>query len=181
MAAASIYRSAIVVPLTEKKIEEVLKCTSPATCFSDPAVDPGKFVRDAAGLITGAGDENALRAAGQLMKIDEARFGWMVGIILFDGMGYRNPFTVAYRGLAFGDPAIDSRIGEWTEALLSRNAKSTQQAWAEAMLDKYSVVPNADQWATDPIAERLSPKVLDLVRSNVTRLAAETIEKRTKR
>jgi hypothetical protein len=181
IAAASIYRSAIVVPLTEKKIEEVLKSASPATCFSDPTVDPEKFVREAAGLITGAGDENALKAASQLMKIDEARFGWTVRIILFSGMAYRNPFTVAYRGFAIGDPAIDSRIAEWTEALLSQNHKSTQQDWAEAMLDRYSVVPNAGQWATDPIATRLSPKVLDLVQSNVTRLAAETLEKRTKR
>jgi len=178
---AEKYRSAIVVPLTEKKIEEVLKSTSPATCFSDPAVDPGKFVRDAAGLITGDGDENALRAAGQLMKIDEARFGWMVRTILFGTMGYRNPFTVAYRGFAIGDPSIDSRIAEWTEAQLSQNVKSTQQDWAGAMLDRYSVVPNADQWATDPIATRLSPKVLELVQSNVTRLAAETLEKRAKR
>jgi hypothetical protein len=181
IAAASIYRSAIVVPLTEKKIEEVLKSASPATCFSDPTVDPEKFVREAAGLITGAGDENALKAASQLMKIDEARFGWTVRIILFSGMGYRNPFTVAYRGFAIGDPLIDSRIAEWSEAQLSQNVKSTQQDWAEAMLDRYSVAPNANQWATDPIATRLSPKVLDLVQSNVTRLAAETLEKRAKR
>jgi hypothetical protein len=181
MSAALKYRGAVVVPLTEKKIEEVLKSTSPATCFSDPSVDPGKFVREAVAAIRGAGDENALKAAGQLMEIDEARFGFMVGNILFNAMAYRNPFTVAYRGFAIGDPAIDSRIAEWTEALLSQNHKSTQQDWAEAMLDRYSVVPNAGQWATDPIATRLSPKVLDLVQSNVTRLAAETLEKRTKR
>src|ERR1700722_16949902 len=110
---AEKYRSAIVVPLTEKKIEEVLKSASPATCFSDPTVDPEKFVREVAGLITGAGDGNALKAASQLMKIDEARFGWMVRIILLDAMGYRNPFAVAYRGFAIGDPAVDSRIGDW--------------------------------------------------------------------
>ena len=57
IAVAEIYRSAIVVPLTEKKIEEVLKSTSPATCFSDPTVDPEKFVANAVGLIRGAGDE----------------------------------------------------------------------------------------------------------------------------
>jgi hypothetical protein len=34
---------------------------------------------------------------------------------------------------------------------------------------------------TDPIAARLSPRVLELMRSDVTRLAAETIEKRAKR
>jgi hypothetical protein len=180
MSVALKYRGAVVVPITEKKIEEVLKSASPATCFSDPSVDPGKFVREAVAVIRGAGDENALKAAGQLMKIDEARFGFMVGNILFNAMGYRNQFTVAYRGFAIGDPSIDSRIAEWTEAQLSQGVKSTQQSWAEAMLDKYSVVPNADQWATDPIATRLSPKVLDLVQSNVTRLAGETIEKRTK-
>jgi hypothetical protein len=180
MSAPMKYRGAIVVPLTEQKIEEILRSTSPATCFTDPAVDPGKFVREAVAVITGAGDEDALKAASQLMKIDEARFGWMVGNILFNGMGYRNPFTVAYRGFAIGDPLIDSRIAVWTEAQLSQNHQSTQQDWAEAMLDRYSVVPNADQWATDPIASRLSPKVLNLIRSNVTRLAAETIEKRMK-
>src|ERR1700685_504563 len=111
---AEKYRSAIVVPLTEKKIEEVLKSASPATCFSDPTVDPEEFVREAAGLTPGAGDENALKAASQLMKIDEARFGWTVGIILFSGMGYRNPFMVAYGGLAIGEPAVDSRVGGWT-------------------------------------------------------------------
>jgi hypothetical protein len=56
----------------------------------------------------------------------------------------------------------------------SQNVKSTQQDWAEAMLDRYSVVPNANQWAIDPIAVRLSPKVLDLVQSKI-------LEKRSKR
>jgi hypothetical protein len=49
------------------------------------------------------------------------------------------------------------------------------------MLDRYSVVPNAGQWVTDPIATRLSLKVLDLVQSNVSRLTVETLEKRAKR
>ncbi len=114
------------------------------------------------------------------MRIDEPRFGFMVANVLYNGIGYRNPFEVDYNGLAMGDPSLDSRIAEWAEALLSRNAKSTQQSRAEAMLDKYIVVPNANQWATNPLAIRLSPTVLDLVRSNVARLAAETIEKRTK-
>jgi hypothetical protein len=177
---ASHARSAIIVPLTEKKIEEVLRSTAPSTCFSDPSVDPQIFLRDAPHLITGAGDENALRATGQLMKIDEGRFGFMIGNILYHAQSYRNAFTVAYRGLAIGDPAIDRRIIEWAEALLAQNAKSTQEAWAEAMLDKYSVVPNASQWEADPIAARLSPKVLEQVRDNVTRLAGEIVLKRGK-
>jgi hypothetical protein len=46
-----------VVPLAEKKIEEVLKSTSPATRFADSTVDPEKFVANAVGLISVRGGE----------------------------------------------------------------------------------------------------------------------------
>jgi hypothetical protein len=180
-AVATHERPAIIVTLTERKIEQVLASPSPAACFSDGSVSPQEFVKKATAVIRGAGDENALRAVSRLMHIDEPRFSFMVGLILYHAQSYSNAFTVAYRGLALGDTAVGRRIAEWTETQLGQNVKSTQQAWAEAMLDRYGVIPNAEQWRSDPIASRLSPKVLNLVRENVTRAAVETLEKRTKR
>jgi hypothetical protein len=155
---AAVFKSSITVPLVERKIEEVLRSMDPASCFSTANVDPKIFVREASYLIAGAGNETALKAIGQLMEIDEARFGGMVSSTLFSVPGNRNPFTVAYRGFAIGEPAVDRRLGEWAEAALARNAQSTQEAWAAAMLEKYTLVPTAERWATDPIATRLSQK-----------------------
>jgi hypothetical protein len=178
----TVFKSAVTVPLIEAKIEEVLRSNNPASCFSTPNVDPKIFVRDAAHLIEGAGDETALKAASQLMRIDEARFSGIVSMTLYSVPGNRNRFTVAYRGFAIGDPAVDRRIGEWAETILAQeDGQSTKKAWAEAMLEKYGVVPNTEQWATDPIATRLSQKTLELVRESVTRLAVEALEKRTRK
>lgn len=106
-------RGSVVVPVIEKKIEEVLKSSSPATCFSDPTVDPRRFVGLATGLIESAEDENALKAASMLMRIDEARFGPMVQMVFLNADGCRNPFIVAYRGLDRrpGDQSTGHRLG----------------------------------------------------------------------
>lgn len=73
-----LNRSSLVLPMIEKKIEEVLKSPNPLDCFTDKTVDPQKFVDVAAWSIPSAGDENALREVGRLIAIDEKRFGMLV-------------------------------------------------------------------------------------------------------
>ena len=143
-----LNRSAVTLPLIEQKIEEVLRSPSPLDCFSNKSVDPRKFVDVAALAITEAGDVQALKEVSKLMKIDEKRFGWLVGKTLLTARTYRNPFTVAYGGFEIGDVAIDSRIAPWFEAQFSqaeailRNAdtdfdvRRQKQWWAEALSRK---------------------------------------------
>lgn len=180
-----LNRSSLVLPIIEKKIEEVLRSTSPLDCFTDKTVDPQKFVDVAAWSIPSAGDEYALRAVSKLIAIDEKRFGMLVRNTLLSVHGTQNPFTVAYRGFGIGDPAIDKRIIAWIGPQFDDDSEFRQGQlkhwWAEAMLDKYGRVPNEADWANDPIASRLTPALAASLHCEILRLAAETFEKQTKK
>ncbi len=176
-------RGSVVVPVIEKKIEEVLKSSSPATCFSDPTVDPRRFVGLATGLIESAEDENALKAASMLMRIDEARFGPMVQMVFLNADGCRNPFIVAYRGLDRrpGDQSTGHRLGRAAIVGQDRLHAPTRAAGlGEATLDRYGLVVNDALWEKDPIASRLKPELSAAIRGDIVRLATETLEKQTK-
>jgi hypothetical protein len=185
-----LNRSSVALPLIEQKIEEVLRSPSPLGSFSDQTVDPQKFVDIAALAITTAGDVQALKEASKLMRIDEKRFGWMVGKTLLTARTYRNPFTVAYGGFEIGDPAIDSRIAPWFESQFSQAEAILRQAdtdfdirrqkqwWAEALVEKYRGVPTERQWLADPLASRLSQVRAAGLHDDVVRFAAEAVQKR---
>lgn len=181
------WRSATAVPLVEKKVEQVLASRVPAACFTQPGVDPKRFLSLATGFIEFAADESAIRAAATLVRIDGLHFSSVVNGVLLNANagGPRNPFTVAYAGLELGDPVVARRINGWAESLFASEAKfptsESRQRWAEAMLEKYGVVPGDGIWATDPIAIGLSRKTLESTRSAVTRLAAEVLEKRVRK
>lgn len=181
IAAAAKFRSSITIPIVESKVEEVLASKRPRSCFSNPAVDPEDFVHNAVAFIEDAGDQNALKAASMLMKVDQGRFGPMVRSILLSSYGYGNPFVVAYGGLALHDASLDARIIQWADEELSDITKTLKDWWATALLDRYTVVPNDSQWATDPIASRLNPDLARKLRPEISALAAEALLGRSKR
>jgi hypothetical protein len=139
-------RSDLAVPLLEKKIEEVLHAKSPADCFSDKAADPNRFVFGAASIIASSADRQGMKAIDKLMRINEERFGGFVTDALSAAYGRENPVKVAYEGLDLGNPGMDRRIVEWIAPLLYDKKSPTaaaqlKQWWADAILDRYSVVP----------------------------------------
>jgi hypothetical protein len=177
--------SDLAVSIIEKKIEQVLKSDSPATCFSERTVDPKLFVAEAAGEIAYAADENAFRATSRLMKIDEQRFGRFVESTLgyaYSSSARRNPLTVAYGGLDLGDPAVDRRIIEWIEPLFIRWSANTaalhKRMWAEALVERYGAPPTETEWANDPIASRLRHPQAATLHDEMIRLAADALQKR---
>jgi hypothetical protein len=156
-----LSRSSIVLPVLEKKIEETIHSVSPRDLFDSPSIDPQRVIGIAASMIAYAGDAQALQEESKLMKIDEKRFGDLVRLTLFHANNRGNSFTLAYRGFEIGDPAMDTRIAayvkERVEAKQAVDRGTTFAAWAEAIVEQHDGVPNANQWARDPIASRLEP------------------------
>jgi hypothetical protein len=70
-----VNKSPLVLPLVEKKIEQVLKSASPRECFTDETVDPNRFVVVASWGMANTGSEQALVEVAKLIKLDEKRFG----------------------------------------------------------------------------------------------------------
>ena len=160
-----INRSSITLPLIEEKIEEALNQPLP----------PQRFVDTAAELIAYAGDAQALKAIAKLIALDEKRFSPLVGRALTHSANWRDPFTVAYRGLELGDEAVARYTTTWAESALASDRM--RRAWAEAMLDRYGKVPGDSEWVTDPIASRLKDRASPELRQSVLRLATEAQRK----
>lgn len=193
-------KSSLTLPVIEKRIEEVLKSNAPTELFTDKSVDPQKFIALAVSTIEYLGNEPALRECAKLLHLDEKRFDSCVQRTLINAEDFRNPFLVAYQGLAIGDPALEARIAGWAEAKLSdkepppRNfgprdpvpktefeIQQTRQSWAEALVDEYSGVLTDTQWRSDPIASRLTPSRAESLHNDMIRRTSEIIEKRTTR
>jgi hypothetical protein len=183
-------RSAVVLPILEKKIEEVLTSRSPLEYFTDKAVDPKRFVDLGAVTIADADNELALRELSKLMRLDEQRFSRLhvVQRVLLGAQNIGNPYTLAYRGFEIGDPAIDRGIVAWAEELLGDEAKrysiqsddnirGQRWAWAEAIVQRYGGVPTEKQWKTDPLASRLNAQMAASLHGSVMRHAAEAAGK----
>jgi hypothetical protein len=170
-------RSSLILPIMEKKIEEVLKSPNPLDCFTDKTADPQKFVDLAAWMIPGAGDEYALREVGKLIAIDEKRFGMLVRNTLLAAENLRNPFTVAYRGFEIGDPAVNKRVVAWIGQEFDDKTEFRQGQlkhwWAEAMVERYGGAPNEVNWASDPIATQIKPELAESLHYEILRLAVE--------
>jgi len=172
-------RSSLVIPIIERKIEEVLKAPNRQGCFTDPQADPETFLAIAASNIAWVGDENSLKAASKLLALDENRFDLMVRNTFYATYGRRNPVTLAYKGIEMGDPAVQKRIVAWVEAdaafEASNDASLTELKgwWAEAMLEKYHGVPIDADWRSDPIASRIDRALADSLRDDILRRAAQ--------
>jgi hypothetical protein len=160
-----VNRSALVVPLIEAKIEAELRS----------ATRSERFIDLAAAMIAYAGDEQSVRAVSKLIRIDEKRFGPLVGRTLDNAGKWRNPFGVAYWALDLGDGTVAGYTTAWSESVLATSRM--QRSWAEAMLDRYGKVPGETEWATDPIASRLKNRASPELRQSVQRFATEAQKK----
>lgn len=162
-----LNRSAITLPLIEERVIQTFKSKEESN---------GQFIGIASEMIAYAGDEHSLRVIGRLIALDENRFGILVGRTLDNALDRRNPFLVAYSGFEFGDKAISRRIVEWSERVLASNRM--RRLWGEAVIGKYGRVPSKAEWASDPLASRLSQSDADSLRSVVLRFAEEARSKR---
>ena len=161
-----LNRSAIVLPLLERRVEDELRSQVPSK----------ELIGTATEMIAYAGDEQALREATKLIAIDGAKFGRLVERTLDNALDFRNPFMVAYRGLNIGSEATSERIGEWADARLG--APKMQRLFAEAMLERYERIPNETAWSNDPVVSRLKSRTLAGLRQRVVDLAAASGDKK---
>jgi hypothetical protein len=164
-----VNRSALVVPLIEAKIEAELASAKRSERFIDLA----------AAMIAYVGDEQSVRAVSKLIRIDERRFGPLVGRTLDNAGKWHNPFGAAYQALDLGDGTVPGYTIAWAETALTSNRM--QRMWAEAMLVRYGKVPGDDEWAVDPIASRLSDRASPELRRTVLSLAEDAQRKRERR
>lgn len=183
LALLELNRSSLVLPLFELKIEQVLKSPRPQDCFTDPAVDPKRFVNVTAWTIANVGDDEALRQVTKLLHIDEKRFDSLVAATLTHSRNWHNPFTVAYHGFELHDRAVDLRIVTWIESQLSSPEPSTvddaKRRWSEALVDKYGGAPTEAQWASDPIILGLKPSLAESLHNEMMRMAVDVLAKRS--
>jgi hypothetical protein len=163
-----VNRSALVVPLIEAKIEAEL----------GSATRSERFIDLAAAMIAYAGDEQSVRAVSKLIRIDEKRFGPLVGRTLDNAGKWHNPFGAAYQALDLGDGTVTGYTIAWAETALTSNRM--QRTWAEAMVVRYGKVPDESVWATDVIASRLKDRASPELRQSVQRFATEAQKKREK-
>ncbi|MGA2116420.1 MAG: hypothetical protein ABSH56_16885 [Bryobacteraceae bacterium] len=182
-------RSSLILPLIEQKLEEVVKSPDPRECFVDKSLDIPSTVITLWSVIAYPGNRQALLEASKLLKLDEKRFGPMVGHIVYAAMAEEREFTVANQGFDLGDPAIDKRIVPVMEDLIEKelpqignplfeNVPGARHKWAEALVDRYGGAPTELQWATDPLASRLKPALRDAFTYDVFRYAKEAAAKR---
>jgi hypothetical protein len=161
-----VNRSVLVLPLLESRIEQELKRSQHSE----------RLIELACVMIAYAGNEESLRAIGNLIGLDEARFGPLVGRTFDNAGNWRNPFTVAYRGLELGNEAVSRHTVAWVASAVASDRM--RRNWAEAMLDRYGKVPGDSEWATDPIVSRLEDRASPELRQSVGRFAAEVQRKR---
>src|SRR5581483_2354820 len=110
-------RSALILPLIESKLEQVLTSPDAVGLFAGRTVDTQSFTAAAVSIIAEAADEAALRAASRLSRIRD--FSGLVTAILFKADTRENAFRLAYRGLALGDPRLERGILAWAEQVLA--------------------------------------------------------------
>jgi hypothetical protein len=183
----------LILPLIEAKIEEVLKATNPAECFTNKSVPPEETIFYLWRTIVWVGDKQSLLEASKLLKIDEKRFDQMVDHTMIAAYS-RNPFKLAYQGFEIGDPAIDKRLLAWVEKALREELDKIgnpvfekaegypRRRWAEALVDRYGGVPSPAQWTNDPIASHLgSIPEMALLERDVRRFTLEIAEKRAQK
>jgi hypothetical protein len=179
-----LFRSSLVLPIIERRIEEVLRSGNPQECFTDKAAVPKYFVDVGAGLIAEVGDEYAMREIAKLVAVDEKRFGPLVIDVLVNAQDRGNPFAVAYKGFDIGDPRVDKQIVAWASHEFEDETAFWQGKlkhwWAEAMVEKYRV-PLDMHWHDDPLASRIDRQLADSLHDDIFRLAAEARDRQAKK
>lgn len=164
-----INRSALVVPILESQVE--LELQRPQR--SERSIDLSSA------LVAYPGDAFSLEAVGKLLRLDESRFGPLVGRTLDNVPDDRNPFALVYTVISSGNGALSSRAIEWANSALLSNRM--QRAWAELLLDRYGKVPSESEWANDPIASRLTNRASSELRQREARFVGDVQRKRQQR
>lgn len=162
-----LNRSALVLPLLERRVEDEFRAQSPSK----------ELIGIVTEMIAYAGDEQALREASKLIALDGQSFGRLVGRTLDNALDFRNPFVVAYSGLNFGIEPVSDLIGEWASSKLS--APKMQRLLAEAMLARYERIPDEVTLNKDPIVSRLTKGVSAGLRQKLADFATSSEKKRT--
>lgn len=178
-----LNRSSLVLPMIERKIEEVIKSSNPTECFTEKAVDPQRFIGYAASALSRGGDEQAIIEVGKLLELDMKRFDRIVNAVMAAVHTNENPFALAYRSFEIGSSAVHNRVAAWAEDTIiheppDNSPVGMRQQWATAMADHYGAVPDQKQWDTDPIVSRMKPGVAKMLRSDMDRLTREAWERR---
>lgn len=113
------HRSSIVIPMIERKIENVLSSTSSAGLFSKESIDPTIFAARAGSMIAHAGNIEAIRAVTSLIRINRSRFAHLAvetfGNALRMGL---NPMSLGYEALALDDRDLDPLVVNWASSAL---------------------------------------------------------------
>jgi hypothetical protein len=170
----------------EQKIEQVLRSTSPSECFTEGSVNPVVFVSLAAETIAYAGNAEAVRQIGKLIKLDEKRFGDLVDRALMEAEDARggNPYVLAYQGLELGDPLVQKRVYAWFQARLvdkdEYRLRDLRKFWAEALVDRYGGAPTGSQWAADPFVSRVNPSDEPALHKAMLGLTIDVVQRRQK-
>jgi hypothetical protein len=162
-----INRSVLVLPLIERRVEDELRSQSPSK----------NLIATGTEMIAYAGDERALREVSKLVHIDDNRFGPLVARTLDNALNFRNPFALAYRGYEFRDTVLARHIAVWSNGALS--STRMQRLFGEAMNARYKRVPGEREWASDPIASRItSSQRREQLKESVLKFASEANTKR---
>jgi len=185
-------RSALILPVIEAKIEQVLRSPNPLDCFSDKTVDVPQTTHLLCATIWNVGDQQALREASKLLKVDEKRFDLMARFTMYAAMSDGREFTLAYQGFELGDPAIDKRILPVMEEVLEEelpkvgkaiydDVQGPRREWAEALVDKYGGTPTEAEWASDPLASRVRPATSEGLHDQVLHFAVDVVQERARK
>jgi hypothetical protein len=178
----AVNRSSLALPMIEKKIEEILASTDPASCCTTNRVAPERFIDAAARTIDYAGNLEALKQIANLAARDDEKFGPYVPLTIHNAEERpgSNPFVLAYAGLEMSNPALERRIIAWAESQLPGETafrkSQMQRFWAQAMLARYGGRMQAENgWSRDPLGMRLSPALAGAMHDEVLRSMTEEI------
>lgn len=186
------WHSSLILPVIEAKIEEILRSPNPRDAFTDKAVDVPRTEMMLSSIIASVGDQQALREASKLLKIDAKRFDDMVEATMDYAMGDGREFALAYQGFELGDPEIDKRILAVLDNLIGkevpkvgnpiyRDATGPLSHWGEALVDRHGGMPTEAQWSADPIASHLKSDARRILHNDVMRFAADAVQERARK
>jgi hypothetical protein len=172
--------SELVLPVLEKKIEEVLRSQNPLDSFSNKNANPDLVIYQTASYISEGDAGVAMAELSKLVSLDEKRFAIYVFKTLSSLAVHENAFTLAYKGFDNGIPALSRAIFAWPKSILEgpthSNAPHWAQ-WADVLVERYRGVPIGPEWASDPIVSRLTPARAETLQPEMLRLAQDAWER----
>ena len=179
----AMAHSELILPVLEKKVEEVLRAQDPMDCFTNKNTRPDSVIALAVSMITHSDGEPAMKELAKLVALDEKRFGREVFSGLAGASSHQNGFSLAYKSFDPANPALDRAITAWAETFLDRPTPTVLELrdWADALVERYGGVPVGPEWDNDPIVSGLKPALAESLHPEMLRLASEAWEKHPRR